>query len=62
MSLTIGSLWVLVLDGIFKATGVQIGNETITAGFQLVVALATAIGILYGRVRAGGVSWLGFRK
>ena len=62
MSLTLSALIVLVLTSLAKGVGVDLGDEQV-ANFVLTGGqLLGVIGVWFGRVRAGGITWWGGRK
>ena len=61
MSLTIGSLFALLLDGYVKKRNIDLGIGELQTWLENTILLLAPLGIWIGRVRAGGVTWLGFR-
>ena len=61
-SLTYGSFIAFILMGFLKKADLPINESDITTTIETVVQIITAIGVFWGRYRAGGVSPMGFRK
>lgn len=64
MSLTIISVMVLILNQLAKMGGLEIEflEKDIQTTLHTLLDGLSVIGIWFGRVRAGGITWLGARK
>lgn len=62
MSLTIKSLFVLVVAELIRSNGIEIANDQIENAVSTLMIIGSVIGIYWGRIRAGGVTWWGIRK
>ena len=60
-SVTFVSNIVLVLVFVSKLLGWEVGSEELTTTVQVLFGFAAALGVFWGRVRAGGVNWLGLK-
>jgi uncharacterized membrane protein len=60
-SLTITSLFVFILVWIFQQTGMEIGESEVQTFIEVLLKIASLIGIYVGRIRKGDVSIFGGR-
>lgn len=61
-SLTISSLFVLVLVYIFQASGIEVGEGEIQTTIEVLIKVVSMVGIYVGRIRNGDVNIFGFKK
>jgi len=61
-SLTITSLFVLVIVYLFQATGIEVASEDIQTTIEIILKAVSMIGIYIGRIRQGDVNIFGMKK
>ena len=61
MSITISSLFVVVLGFIFERVGIKVGSEEIGTFINVALQIGGVIGIYIGRIRKGDLNWFGGR-
>ncbi|KKL88751.1 hypothetical protein LCGC14_1921560 [marine sediment metagenome] len=54
------ALWVITT--LVASGGIQIGEDEVSIFIKVTLGIVAAITTLYGRYRAGGITWLGSRK
>ena len=61
-SMTIMSLFVLVLVYIFQASGIEVGEGEIQTTIEVLIKVVSMVGIYWGRMRANDLTLFGFKK
>lgn len=63
MSLTIASAVIFLLTFLSKATGLELPftEADIEEVVTTIIGVISFLGVIWGRVRAGGVNWIGLR-
>lgn len=62
MSLTISSLVVMILGIFLKGAGFELAPEEIQEFIAVLLQFVGAVGVYWGRYRAGDLKWFGGRK
>ena len=62
MSLTYAATVAAIIAQVLKIAGVDVSVDALNTTVGTLFAIGSGVVALYGRVRAGGITWFGTRK
>lgn len=61
-SLSFSGILLMLIGWLVKALDLNVGSEEVQTTVNVLLVIGGALAALYGRWRAGGLTWSGFRK